>query len=344
MAPEHHLEPLHSETVDVTRVGQALQELWKKADNSKDEEAAIVRACGLTVIGLAFSDAELMELSAEIGTATSVVPARTLLVQSGADIEGGLSAEVAAFCTLPGPDRKQVCHEQVLLRAARPRAEDLPALITPLTVPDLPAVLILGSHEAIHSRLVERLLPAIDVLITDTRGCKDVHGTFRKLLAIRDGRRVKIRDLAFERLATWRETIANAYDEVLTNRERLMAVEANCVGNDAEGSLLLGWIESRFPPGRRPFCQLDRTARRETGIVTGIRMTVAGAGAPRTIAFEQRGRHVLRLDEGDHTTTCELPRPTPDDRHLLTRILIDPQNDRIYDRTLRTVVERFATR
>ena len=337
MSGDPQVETYHQQQVDIQDVGHSLAELWKKADNKEGDEGALVRACGLTVVGLADSDEDIAVMSTEVGLATTIVPARTLLVHIGAEVDGGISAEIAAFCTVGGPGRKQVCHEQVMLRATRERIDDLPSLINPLSVPDLPSVLILGDAAMLTSDLVDQLLPATDVVILDTEGVEDVRATYKFLRRLRDARRISARDLAFERLATWRESIATHYDEVLERDERLMAVEATTGANDGEAVIVLGWIESCLPPTRRPFVSLERTDAEKTT----LRLTVGKGGSTRTIALERHGRHVIRVDECDDDT-CTLPRPAPEDRHMLSHILGDPQNCHSFDKTVDAILERAA--
>lgn len=311
--------------------------------SATDSDAALVRACGLTVIGLAANAEQLGALGPAIAAATAVVPSRTLLVGLADDVEGGLRAEVSAFCTLGGPGARQVCQEQVILHARRDRAGDLPSLVTPLLVTDLPVVLIAKDPRLLFSALLDALVPAVDLLLVDTRSADDVKAVSARLHELLGRGNLAIRDLAFERLLAWREAIADAYDEVLAHGGRLTRVEASTIEDDAEGSLLLGWIESRFPVDRRPDVRLDRRPRDHERAVTALHLEAEVRGGAFRASFQQFGRHVIRVSEDDAcASSCDLPRPAPDDVDILVRLLADPDLDPVYEGALRAVCDHFG--
>lgn len=341
-------ELVRSRAADLDDVGAALSQMWRGADAAvgEDGEAAIVKACGLTLIAIASSDAEFAATSAAVAAATSAVPARTLLVQIDADVPKGLSADVAGICSL-GPAGRPICQEQVIVKAAKSRVGDLPSLIAPLPVSDLPAVLLIQDVALVRSDLVRRLLPVIDVVIVDTRHCDDVAETFAALLAFEDAHRLVVRDLAFERLTVWREAIASAYDEVKGEGAQVTAVSATCPGEAAEGWLLLGWVESRFPQHGRPFVRMKRPAGSKShagGAVCAIELEVQDSDKRSDIRIEQQGNCVLPVTARGDEPVPGLPRPLADELELLTGVLLDPSRDRAYDSTLRAVIARNRAR
>jgi len=339
------LKPLNApRTVSVDGVRPALRDLFRKADARAGTESgqAVVRACGLTVIALAEGEEELTRLLADLGRATAAVPARTLLVQLDSDVEGGLSAEVAAFCTL-GPGGRQVCHERIVLRAARDRREDLPPLIASLPVSDLPVLLYPARPELLQSRLVERLLPVADVVLADSEQSDDPAGTLGDLLRLRDRRGVVGLDLAFERLETWREAVACAWDRAAGPGIRLERVEARFHPRDPGGMLLLGWIESRLLGGRRPArFQTAFDAPAEGGVSRDLRLVFRTDQERVRTHLRQVGRHVVEVGgDGEQAADRALPRRIQTDVDVLVRILGDPQDDPIFGEALRAAVDHI---
>ena len=330
-------------TVEVGDVSDALRDLWGQADAETGEESgqAVVRACGLTVIALAEGEGDLSRLMAQVGEATAAVPARTVLIQIDAEVEGGLSAEVSAFCTL-GPGGRQVCHEQVVLRASRARREDLPPLITPLPVSDLPVVLLLARPDLLRTRLVERLLPVVDVLLTDSARSDDPDATLGDLLRLRDRRGMVGLDLAFERLGPWRDAIAGAWDRARAPGLRLDRVEATFHGRDPGAALLLGWIESRLADCGHPEVRLTSSeATADGGESRAIRLEFHTDQGSVCTQLRQYGQHVTEVGSDQDSIACALPRPLLSDVEVLVRILNDPQDDPVYAEALRAAVDRI---
>lgn len=342
---DDHLEALtRPRTVGADRIGDSLREMWSQADAESTEDAgqAMVRACGLTVIALAASDDDLNRTCVQVGIATAAVPARTLIVQTDASVDGGLSAEVSAFCAL-GAGGRQVCQEQVLLKCAADRVADLPSLITPLPVPDLPVVLFLATPDLLEGELVDRLLPAIDLLVLDSSGALELARTFHRLVRIHDRRGIGLRDLAFERLLTWREAIASAFDQAGPDG-RLSRVEVVGTGGDSEAQLLLGWVASRFDGEQAPEIRMRRPAGDQQGQGRSLRLDFRGGAEIDRCLLQQSGQHVIQQEESGSKTACSLPRPMRPDDELLIRILSDPQGDRIYDQALRAAIHRLEGR
>lgn len=338
--------------VPADSIAEELAQLWSDAGagpEPQDEEGAsesssstLVRACGLTVIGIAANEDDLARLSPSIGAATVVVPSRTLLVGLCDEVVGGLRAEISAFCSIGGKGNKQVCQEQVILRSTRDRALDLPSLITPLLITDLPAVLVVPDSRLLFSSVVEPLLQAVDLLVVDTRGTEDLRSVTARLVEIRaDHPRLAVRDLAYERLLAWREAIADSYDEVLDRHGRLSKVEASCVKGNPEGSLLLGWIESRLQADLKPDVRINN--QHEDGErITAIHLEADTPRGPYASRFEQSGRFVVLMHEEDGVSSCDLPRPSPNDVEILIRLLSDPEQDPVYDATLTAVSARYG--
>lgn len=346
-APHRTEELAQPRRVDASALDQALADLFGRSDaeRTQEEGQAMVRACGLTVIALAASDADLAEICARVGAATAVVPARTLMVQTAAREAGdqGISAEISAFCTL-GPGGRQVCQEQVLLKATAARARDLPSLITPLPIPDLPVALYLAGTGLLASPVLPGLLPAADLLLVDSAGSPSLPAAFGALAGIEAEHGVAVRDLAYERLLPWREAVAAGFDRFGGARPRLDYVEAMCTELDPEMNLLLAWIASRLPAESRPeFAVVETSAEASAGQdVRRLRIGFADGRRRGTIDLRQLGRHVVEVDGERGDSPCSLPRPVPDDAEILVRLLSDPQGDRTYRDTLRAARERLA--
>jgi len=357
MSP-HRIEELGMpKSVDPSDIDGALAALWRAADvggplvdsdpdaashSDSADPTAIVRACGLTVIGLAADEDDLVRVSSALSVATAAVPARTLIVQLDAEVDE-LRADISALCSLgspANPSDRQVCREHIVLRAPAGSDEDLAPAIAPLPSADLPAVLFVPHGVPKTLQLATRLLPLIDVVVTDSTLMADPAPVFATLHEWSQRPRLGIRDLAFERLTTWRESLASAWDEAAGRSDSIDAVEVHGAAPVAEAALLAAWIQARLP-GTRVSC--DTSARSDVESekqVPGVsRMTVSSGG--RQLEFRRFGPHIIRLDslgtDGGHL--CSLPAPCPEVTFLLSYILADPGADPVYDQTLRRLSE-----
>lgn len=330
--------------VDVGKVAEALAELWKRADAAEDEGgSAVVRACGLTVIAIATGSAAMGRIRAQLGAATAAVPARTLIVELAADVHKGLSVEVAAFCSIGPRGAKQVCQEQVVLHAAKDRVADVAPLVTPLPIADLPVVLYLDDPALLDSELLDQLLPVVDILVTDTANCRDLVPVYRRFLEIEDVEQIAVRDLVFERLETWRESIAATYEELQNGPLHVDGVRLLSARTSSQGALLLGWLESRLAD-QRPAVQRfeDVDSPPEDDAICSVELTFSTARGHVKATFRQLGCNVARELSHGADVDCELPKPVPHDDLLLTRILGDPQADAAYDASLRAALARMS--
>lgn len=324
-------------SVDVADVATELAELWRHADDS-DEGAAVVRACGLTIVAMAHDPEEGDEIAALLASATAMVPARTLVVVRNERAEGGLSASVSAFCSL-GPGGKQVCQEQVFLEADPDHWPALPSLIGALPVADLPVVLLARDPAQLDDPTVEALLPAIDLVVTDLARGDVPHDDLNRARAVLDESNVALRDLAFERLVVWRSAIACAWDRVAVGSTSLRAVAMSGPEDDLEATLLTAWIESLLRHEPSP-PKIARSTDANAPHLRAVRLEFEVDGRVEAVGLERHGEHVVerRRDDDEHGS-CALPRPIPSDAELLPGLLADPQSDPIHVDALRRAAD-----
>ncbi len=316
-------------------IGPSLAEVWTEVDST--ERGSVVRACGMTVIALASSPRDAVELGAAVAASTSVTPARTIIIETTPGVANGLTAEIAAFCTIGGP--KQVCQEQVILRVAPERMLDVSSIVSSLAIPDLPLVMVAPRPEDLSMPSGQRMMPAVDVLITDSARAASPAGALAALLRFVD-RGLAVRDLAFERLIAWRQVVAEAWDRVATPRSGLTHASVTAAAADSTADLLLAWIESSVN-GIDAVRGHERTGSATTRELV---LTMQDGGASRKLEFHQYNRHVTECDESEKVETCSLPRPAPEDAQLLTRLLADPRSCAVYEAALRAAVSRAGRR
>src|SRR5437667_1615786 len=129
-------------TIQPDRVLHELAELWVSlGQQNGDESTGVLRACAMTLVVVA----EEREDAAEVGETLALLmrehPSRAVVVRVR-DVEAPeLEARVFAQCWMPFGQRRQICCEQIEISTSNVSLADVPAVVLPLVVADLPVIL-----------------------------------------------------------------------------------------------------------------------------------------------------------------------------------------------------------
>jgi glucose-6-phosphate dehydrogenase assembly protein OpcA len=234
----------HDAMEGLTDIGQVESELARLRG---DEHGASVRATTVNLV--VFSPTE--DCTKRVADAMTQIgggrPLRSLVLVPS---NGKARAHVSSSCWLAA-DGQEVCSEQVVVEA---ETAALPSAVVGLLVPDLPVfVLWQGEIEAAgRPGLLHELAELADRLIVDSDECGVAAA--ESVLRLTPS----LTDLAWTRLAPWREALASLGDSPggLKAYGRAHSVEAHGPQNEAQ--LLAGWLRSRL--GRQ--IGLDHARRR----------------------------------------------------------------------------------
>jgi glucose-6-phosphate dehydrogenase assembly protein OpcA len=155
-------------------------------------------------------------------------------------------------------------------------------------VPDVPTVLFWAGKESVRDPNFFPLNELADILVLDSsRGSGDIASLRHLIDYFSQGRRSKVQDLAYLRLAPWQEMIATFFDdaELAPDLGKIDAVEI-IAGSPAEQYYLLGWLASRlnWKPG-------------------SVRVTLTAKGEPRRV-------YDIALKSPDSTYRAALEEPS----------------------------------
>jgi glucose-6-phosphate dehydrogenase assembly protein OpcA len=240
--------------VDVAGIERELRNLWKSAVQSDDSNDAhsVARACVLNLI--LYSMDQDAELTA--GTLLDEIalqhPCRALLAISRASEAMKLEAWVSARCHLAAPGSpKQVCCEQVTALWEGQGVNELPSVVIPLLVPDLPVFLYLRTP-GFDGVALEPFLDAVDRLLLDSsRWSIKSTVDFCQYLTRKIDRPV-VSDLNWARIMAWRHLLANAFDNADTGFSVSDLTEIEKVDLEftppvsSQVFLLIAWLASRL--------------------------------------------------------------------------------------------------
>jgi glucose-6-phosphate dehydrogenase assembly protein OpcA len=175
-----------------------------------------------------------------------------LAAERGGD-ESRLGAFVSTRCQLSSRGSKRVCGEQITIEAAGASVDTASSAVAPLLVPDVPVFLWWKDIPHYEDKLFTRLAGMADRVVIDSASFDRPHEDLRRLAGLLEGGRLRLSDLNWGRLTSWRALVAGFWD-VADYRESLARVEKVVIEYDPpdrshtqlapKALLALGWMAS----------------------------------------------------------------------------------------------------
>jgi glucose-6-phosphate dehydrogenase assembly protein OpcA len=351
--------------VDVRAIERELGELWRiAAQASEAEHLVLTRARTMTLVAYAAHPESGAALGEVIARTSQRHPARAILLVND-PAQSGLEALVGASCQVLGRNHKQICCEQITIRA-EPQAQDrLLSIVRHLVLPDMPVVLYWPIPLA-PDGLFQDLLDVADRVIIDTAAFPDGPAgllTAPALAATATGA-VALSDLNWGRLTAWRGLTAHFFDPPHTDYlDRIERVRvAHAASSRAQALLYLGWLAGRlhwrvdrpFSRGEGPWrallaAQGDRQITASLHPQSRSSLPAGALLSAMIVAEESEATFsiVLKEDAGGVIAVAEagkgpairraLPLEAADEGSLLSAELDVLGRDRVYEESLRAV-------
>jgi len=368
-------------TINVGAIEKELTSLWKQA--SEDEAGGVARASILNLIVFVPDPADSNAVDDIVIDVTTSHPCRVISLVADRAAESKLTAEVTSRCTLPTPNSKQVCCEQVTITASEDHLDEAPSAIVPLLIADLPVYLWWRAEPKAEDKEVYKWLSAIaDRVVIDSAKFNDPEGdlaTIARGLGAA-GRGPALSDMNWARLTAWRALLAGFYDvpeyrPLLKQIERVTIEYAPPTDNPAaistRGLLLGGWLASRLgwklnpaattrgeqsarfeftAEGRTMQIEFQHTERAiEPGHLALVTITNAGDSDTASAFSVRRSADGTRIETG--VTLDEEKRPKRvlsyeglSESALLARELELLGPDRVYEEAVKAAGEMIASR
>ena len=304
--------------VSPDRILRQLSELWTAEGGQSD--AGVLRACSMTLIVVAEASDDASALGETLAALMPEHPARAILVRLSGEGERALTERVYQQCWMPFGQRRQICCEQIEITASDAALADLPSVLLPLAVPDLPVILWCRSARLAARPDLRDLSLIATKVIFDTFGALNPADDVSRLAgAPRSG--LLLADLAWTRLTRWRESLARLFE----NREylgRLSEIES---------------VRVCFPPGAETSAwYLAAWAGLALGLTPGVsrggkslRLELSAPGFEVSLVREN-GRLVTTA--GGQSSCASLPEPS--DYLLMREELAIVRPDPVFERTL----------
>ena len=334
--------------VDVAQIELQLHELWQLATESHKDpsQRQITRACLFNFVVFCGTDTELDHATETINTLTSRHPCRAIVLSAKPE-EGPteLSAMISAHCHLAGGERKQVCCEQIAIRASGGSVEHLNGAVLPLLESDLPTIIWWQGNFLQQINVFQQLITGADRVIYDTSSWPESPAQLASLArAICDHPRCSFADLSWTRLGLWRRLAAEFFDEPHCRAElgmiRMIVIEHGHGAGAGLRALLLGsWIAAQLNwPATEAKAKI-RLSERDDHDATSVGITsVVIKTADATFS--------IRKNHGERTASaivemprvCGLPRKRAfwpaDDASLLSQEFDHIARHGVYERAL----------
>ncbi len=303
-------------TISPDRILKELAELW--VHEGAGSGSSVLRACSMTLIVFAEEDA------ATIGETVAALmpehPARTVHIQLSGKQGRALSERVYQQCWMPFGQRRQICCEQVEITASDEALGDLPSVVLPLAVADLPVIVWCRSLRLLGMPEFDAIAAMATKVIVDSAAVPDALG--RLVEASRRG--VVLGDLAWTRLTRWREMLSQVFE----NRERLgqlsrverMKVEYGA-GYETSARYLAAWIGTATG-------HAGMTAGMASGTLA-LRVVLEGEGLRVELSCND-GTLVVTVNELSHSVRLA----HPNDYLLMREELSIVRRDAVFERTL----------
>jgi glucose-6-phosphate dehydrogenase assembly protein OpcA len=236
--------------IDVATIEKELKKLWTEMSTQHSQKEAVIRACVHNLIVYApgeRSDAEVNSIVAEI---TVQNPGRVFILLPDTSIkEKKISAWVSAQCYRTSGMRQQVCCEQIMVRAHGESVQELPSILQPLMIPDLP-VFVWWRAPVSNEKVFNDLLEFAARTIIDS-AFQDSNQSIQEIIQtlVRNVPLCAVSDLNWARLTIWRELIARLFDAI-DARPMLNEISRIEIASDNPLSLqplfILSWLGCRL--------------------------------------------------------------------------------------------------
>lgn len=196
--------------IEPEKILKDLRNLWSDLGRNADVSGGVLRACGMTLVVAAESDADCQELRHTLGVLMHDHPARAIVLQLNE--KPGLDADVFSQCWMPFGKHQQICAEGIEITAGLTELGHVAQLLLPLIVSDLPAVLWCRGTRVFSENAFTPLLPLVQKIIVDSAPASDPRAAIAAIRELRNQGRL-VADLAWTKLTSLRELMASLFDE-----------------------------------------------------------------------------------------------------------------------------------
>ncbi|HXI41967.1 MAG TPA: glucose-6-phosphate dehydrogenase assembly protein OpcA [Bryobacteraceae bacterium] len=238
------MEKTLSATIHPENILRELSDLWvslgKEAD--PDQPSGVLRACTMTLMAVAEETEDPGDVWSVMAALMPEHPSRAIVIRFRQSAARELSARVFSQCWMPFGYRRQICCEQIEISASDASLCDLPAVIVPLAVSDLPVILWCRGARLFDLPEFAPVAQIAHKVVVDSAAFGDPAAILKRLA----GSEQVLGDLAWTRLTRWRELVSQIFEN-RSHCSRLKGVTEVRVGfggkrPPASGYYMAAWL------------------------------------------------------------------------------------------------------
>jgi glucose-6-phosphate dehydrogenase assembly protein OpcA len=342
------LEKAVSSTIQPETVLRELSDLWVSLakESEPGQSSGVLRACAMTLVTAVDESEDAASVWSTVAALMPEHPSRAIVIRFRQSPVRELSARVFSQCWMPFGQRRQICCEQIEIAASDASLPDLPAVIVPLAVSDLPVILWSRGSRLFSLPEFPELIQVADKVVLDAALFPDAAALLRQL-AGQIRQETVFGDLAWTRLTRWRELVSQIFE----NRSylaRLSGIDRVRIGfggdaKPASGYYLAAWLlDCLENAGAKARVEWEPGMSVRAGDLARLELVGAGDDGLRAlIAVAGDGkRHCAEVRVGSLSNRTMFP---PDNDYVLLREELSiPGPDPVYTRTLARA-SRLAT-
>lgn len=224
------------------KIPDAMRALWRACLPEQDG-GDVARSLTINFVGVAAA-ADHEELQATVGRLQRRTPCRAFLLLIDETAAVG-TADLAATTRNHGNVRDIVL-EEIVIRLPEAALAQIPGLVRPLLMNDLPNHLFWSTRWSRNEALFDALAGLCDHLVVDSRRFVETAADLRAVQA-RRARGLRVTDLAWLRLRPWRRALAEAFERVpWTKGTKVTGSVRHGRGAAAAAHLLTDWLHARL--------------------------------------------------------------------------------------------------
>jgi glucose-6-phosphate dehydrogenase assembly protein OpcA len=340
---EETLMPTSTTTIKPEKILKELADLWIETAapsdaNAPGESSGVLRACSMTMLVIADESDDPHGIGETLAHLMKEHPSRAIVIRLRKSGEPWLESRVFAQCWKPFGMRQHICCEQIEIVSSEASLPDVPAVVLPLIVADLPVILWCRSGRVTELDGFRELEALAQKVIFDSASFADSDRALGKLLSVAlPGTRVA--DLAWGRLTRSRELIAQTVnsDDLLESLRRVDEVRIHARGPKPTVPALYfaAWLSNRLAlTGSLPKLEWDLEEWSEPLSLKGVTLK-APDGFTLSVEVKETVPHgaVVDLKVDGRVNRVVLLRPS--EYELLLQELSIPGRDPIYEAALR---------
>ena len=320
-------------TVAPDRILKDLSNLW--VDLGKQEgdggSTGVLRACTMTLVVLAEHADDEQAIGETLARLMPEHPSRAIVIRVRPSAERAMESRVFSRCWTSFGERRHICAEEIEITSSEAATGELPLVVLPLAVPDLPVVLwCRGSKVCELAGFAEISGLATKVLMDSASFSSTITGFQQLQDIVKQGRPAG--DLAWTRLTPLRELIARVFQNrglnILAQASEVHLTYTSDGKAGASAFYLAAWLmDSLRRSGANPRLEMK-------------------PGGERTVELIAPDLHV-RVSQGTgrcaevhlNDAVSQAPLAEPSECALVAEELGIPGRDAIFERTLSAAVQ-----